>query len=530
MLFIAMVLVIVGLIHFYLWKRLVRDPLRPGPARRAGTILAVLLFVLFPVTMGGVRAGHLTWLAWPGYLWIAVMFYLLITLLVLEIPRLVALRLWARNPGEASDRASRSPGAAPAPGGPAAEPLPTGEPALNGAASEHGSESIGGGEPTLSGTGAVTLNEHGGEPALSGATSGHASAPAASDRGGEPSLSGRASGHGSASHGGGELTLGAGGAATVDTVDESGAGGVDEAGLDGESGGASREPADGGAAGHGGAGQGPGMDRRLLLARGTAIFAGLTAASITGYGVKTATGAPQIDRVRLPIAKLPRSMDGTRLAVVSDIHIGPLTGVEHARRITRVINSVNADLVCVVGDLVDGSVAELGRFAAPLGGIESRHGAFFVTGNHEYYSGAEEWVEEVARLGIRPLRNERVEINGLDLAGVNDLTGEEQGDGPDFARALGDRDTTRPVVLMAHQPVAAKEAAPYGVDLQVSGHTHGGQMAPFNMLVRLQQPVVSGFGEVDGVPVYVTNGAGFWGPPVRVGAPPQVTVIELRVA
>ncbi|MBB3100461.1 hypothetical protein FHR83_008183 [Actinoplanes campanulatus] len=553
MLFIAMVLVIVGLIHFYLWKRLVRDPLRPGPARRAGTVLAVLLFVLFPVTMGGVRAGYLTWLAWPGYLWIAVMFYLLITLLLLEIPRLVALRLWARNPGEGSDRASRSPGTAPAPGGPAADPLPTGEPALNGAASEHGSESIGGGEPTLSGSGPVTLSgsgpvtlsgsgpvtltERAGEPSLSGATSGHASAPAASEHGGEPSLSGQASGHGSESHGGGELTLGADGAATVDTVGESGGVDVD---VDGESGGASREPADGGVAGHGGAGhggaghggagQGPGMDRRLLLARGTAIFAGLTAASITGYGVKTATGAPQIDRVQLPIAKLPRSMDGTRLAVVSDIHIGPLTGVEHARRITRVINSVNADLVCVVGDLVDGSVAELGRFAAPLGEIESRHGAFFVTGNHEYYSGAEEWVEEVARLGIRPLRNERVEINGLDLAGVNDLTGKEQGDGPDFARALGDRDTTRPVVLMAHQPVAAKEAAPYGVDLQVSGHTHGGQMAPFNMLVRLQQPVVSGFGKVDGVPVYVTNGAGFWGPPVRVGAPPQVTVIELRVA
>ncbi|WP_443611892.1 metallophosphoesterase [Actinoplanes hulinensis] len=439
--------------------------------------------------MGGVRAGHLSWLAWPGYLWIAVMFYLLITLLVLEIPRLVALRLWARNPGEGSDHASRSPN------GLAAEPLPTGEPALSGATSGH--------------AGAPAASEHGG-------------APAASEHGGEPSLSGRASGHGSESHGGGEPTLGAGGAATVDTVDEAGAAG--------ESGGASREPGAGGVAGHGGAGQGPGMDRRLLLARGTAIFAGLTAASITGYGVKTATGAPQIDRVQLPIAKLPRSMDGTRLAVVSDIHIGPLTGVEHARRITRVINSVNADLVCVVGDLVDGSVAELGRFAAPLGGIESRHGAFFVTGNHEYYSGAEEWVEEVARLGIRPLRNERVEINGLDLAGVNDLTGEEQGDGPDFARALGDRDTTRPVVLMAHQPVAAKEAAPYGVDLQVSGHTHGGQMAPFNMLVRLQQPVVSGFGKVDGVPVYVTNGAGFWGPPVRVGAPPQVTVIELRVA
>lgn len=230
------------------------------------------------------------------------------------------------------------------------------------------------------------------------------------------------------------------------------------------------------------------------------------------------------------MAKLPRAMDGTRLAVVSDIHLGPLTGVRHAERIVEVINSVDADVVCVVGDLVDGSVAELGRFAEPLKKIQSRQGAYFVTGNHEYYSGYQEWVDEVARLGMRPLRNERVELGGLDLAGVNDLGGAEHGDAPDFAKALGDRDMSRPVVLMAHQPLAAKDAAPYGVDLQVSGHTHGGQMAPFNLLVPLQQPVTSGYGEVDGVPVYVTNGAGFWGPPVRVGAPPQVTVIELRSA
>jgi uncharacterized protein len=141
-------------------------------------------------------------------------------------------------------------------------------------------------------------------------------------------------------------------------------------------------------------------------------------------------------------------------------------------------------------------------------------------------------VDEIARLGVRPLRNERLEIatrgGVFDLAGVNDPGGAEVGDAPDFARALGDRDTSRPVVLMAHQPVVAHDAAQYGVDLQVSGHTHGGQMVPFNLLVGLEQPVVSGLGRVDGVPVYVTNGAGFWGPPVRVGAPPQVTLIELR--
>jgi predicted MPP superfamily phosphohydrolase len=373
--FVGLIFMIIGLVHFYLWKRLVLDPLRPGRARRIGSVVAVLLAILVPATLTGVRSGAAEWLAWPGYLWLALMFYLLVTLVVLEVPRL-AVRLWWRR----------------------------------------------------------------------------------------------------------------------------------------------KPPAE----------EGDGIERRVLLARGAAIFAGLTAASVTGYGMKTALGPPRLDRVQLPLPKLPRAMDGTRLAVVSDIHLGPLTGTHHVSRIVNLINSVQADIVCVVGDLVDGTVAELGRFAAPLADIESRFGAFFVTGNHEYYSGYEPWVAEVARLGVRPLRNERLAIAGLDLAGVNDLGGAQFGDGPDFRKALGDRDPARPVVLMAHQPVAAVQAAPYGVDLQVSGHTHGGQMAPFNLLVRLQQPVVSGLGRVDGVPVYVTNGAGFWGPPVRVGAPPQVTVIELR--
>jgi predicted MPP superfamily phosphohydrolase len=272
----------------------------------------------------------------------------------------------------------------------------------------------------------------------------------------------------------------------------------------------------------------PAIERRLLLARGAAIFAGLTAAGITGYGIRTALGPPQLDRVQIPLAKLPQSLDGTRFAVVSDIHLGPLTGSHHVSRIVDMINSLDADVVCIVGDLVDGTVAELGRFAAPLADIKSKQGAYFVTGNHEYYSGFQQWVDEVARLGVRPLRNERLQLGALDLAGVNDLGGAQYGDGPDFAKALGDRDPTRPVILLAHQPVAARHAARYGVDLQLSGHTHGGQMVPFNLLVKLQQPVVSGYGEVDGIPVYVTNGAGFWGPPVRVGAPPQVTLVELR--
>ncbi|MET8089573.1 metallophosphoesterase [Micromonospora sp. NPDC005220] len=408
--FVAVLALVTGLIHLYLWKRLVRDTTTPGRWRRVGGIAALVLALLVPVTLAGTQAG-LYWLAWPGYLWLALMFYLLVVLLVLEVPMLVA-RLALRRRVVAAEPTTSAP-----------------EPVLVGAA----------GPTDPPAAGAVAAPDH------------------------DPS-------------------------------------------------------------------------RRLLLARGAAIFAGFTATGVTGYGIRTALGPPQLDRVRIPLAKLPRSMDGLRIATVSDIHLGPLRGRAHTERIVAAINRLDADIVAVVGDLVDGSVAELGSAAAPLRDLRSRYGSFFVTGNHEYYSGVEEWVQEVDRLGLRVLQNRRQEIQArggvLDLAGVNDLTGAGTGlaAGPDFAAALGDRDPSRPVVLLAHQPLAAKEAARYGVDLQLSGHTHGGQMVPFNLAVKLEQPVVSGLGEVDGTKVYVTNGAGFWGPPVRVGAEPQISLVELRSA
>ncbi|WBB78363.1 metallophosphoesterase [Micromonospora sp. WMMD882] len=407
--FVGTLALITGLIHFYLWKRLVRDTTRPGRWRRIGAVGAGVLAVLVPSTMVATQNG-LYWVAWPGYLWLAVMFYLLVVLVALELPMLTA-RLALRRRVAAAEPTAAAP-----------------------------------------------------EPALVGGAG--AADPPAAEAVGQPD----------------------------------------------------HDPA-----------------RRLLLARGAAIFAGLTATGLTGYGVRTALGPPQLDRVRIPLAKLPRGMDGLRIATVSDIHLGPLRGRAHTERIVAAINRLDADLVAVVGDLVDGTVAELGGAAAPLRDLRSRYGSFFVTGNHEYYSGVEEWVQEVDRLGLRVLQNERLEIaargGALDLAGVNDPSGEGGvglAAGPDYAAALADRDPSRPVVLLAHQPVAAVEAAKFGVDLQLSGHTHGGQIVPFNWAVRLQQPVVSGLGEVDGTKVYVTNGAGFWGPPVRVGAEPQITLVELR--
>ncbi|MFJ8918413.1 metallophosphoesterase [Streptomyces sp. NPDC102415] len=267
--------------------------------------------------------------------------------------------------------------------------------------------------------------------------------------------------------------------------------------------------------------------RRLFVARavgGAAALAGLGTVGLGTYGVLR---GPRTKRITVRLAGLPRSAHGFRIAVVSDIHLGPILGRAHTRRVVDAINATNSDLVAVVGDLVDGSVADLGPAAEPLAGLEARHGSYFVTGNHEYFSGAAEWVDHVRELGLHPLENARVEIAGFDLAGVNDVAGESEGQGPDFARALGDRDRSRASVLLAHQPVVIDDAVEYGVGLQLSGHTHGGQLWPGNLVAELANPTVAGYERYGDTQLYVSRGAGAWGPPVRVGAPSDITVVEL---
>jgi predicted MPP superfamily phosphohydrolase len=277
------------------------------------------------------------------------------------------------------------------------------------------------------------------------------------------------------------------------------------------------------------------LPRRVFLSRAGAAVAGVTAATTVGIGMGNALGPPDLLRVPVRLRKLAPSLDGFRIAVVSDIHLGPLTGPSHTSRIVRMINASSPDLVVIVGDLVDGTVDELGTAAEPLQDLVSREGSFFVTGNHEYFSGSPaDWLRELEKWGVQPLRNENTVIRrgdgAFDLAGVNDLSGRSTDDGPDFDRALSGLPDARPTVLLAHQPVQVSEAAARGVDLQISGHTHGGQLWPFNYVVGLQQGAVSGMSTVDGTQLYVTRGAGFWGPPVRVGAPPDITVLSLHSA
>ena len=275
------------------------------------------------------------------------------------------------------------------------------------------------------------------------------------------------------------------------------------------------------------------MNRRMFLARAGVVAAGASSVSLVGVGMASTLGPPDLLQVPVRLRRLDPAFNGFRIAVVSDIHLGPLTGRAHTERIVRMINEAQPDLVAIVGDLVDGTVEELGSAVEPLRDLVSREGTFFVTGNHEYFvDDTTAWLRELERLGVRPLRNENTAIRrgaaAFGLAGVNDVAGERRSDGPDFDLALSGLDSAKPTILLAHQPVQVEEAAARGVDLQLSGHTHGGQMWPFHYIVRAVQPSLAGLSTVDNTQLYVTRGAGFWGPPVRVGAPPDITVLSLE--
>uniref|UniRef100_UPI00066AFB02 metallophosphoesterase n=1 Tax=Streptomyces sp. SBT349 TaxID=1580539 RepID=UPI00066AFB02 len=290
---------------------------------------------------------------------------------------------------------------------------------------------------------------------------------------------------------------------------------------------------DGSGTGDGGKGKGHPLDpaeisRRRLVSRVAAVSAGVVAASAMGYGTYAARRL-RTKRLTISLAKLPRAAHGYRVAVVSDIHLGPLMGRSHCQRVVDTINRTQPDLIAVVGDLVDAEVDDLRSAAAPLAQLRATDGSYFVTGNHEYMvDGTREWLDHLRELGLVPLENTREELAHFDLAGINDVDGEGTAvGGPDFEAALGDRDPQRASVLMSHQPVTIHDAVDHGVDLQLSGHTHGGQVWPVTYLAALANPTLAGLEHYGDTQLYVSRGAGAWGPPVRIGADPDVTLIEL---
>ncbi|WP_052848707.1 metallophosphoesterase [Streptomyces avicenniae] len=418
-LLVILVLFAIAGIHWYLWKRLVRDVSAPGSVyRRTATVVLIALAVTVPFAIRGRQMGlpfgAQQVVAWPGFVWIVAVLYLVLALLVGEVVRPVVLRLLRRR--DAARAASAEPAGVPVAAAPEPEAAPTAD----------------------------------------------VEAHAAPD-----------------------------GGAPVDAP-------VDAPG------------------------------RRLVVSRGIAVGAGLIAAGTLGYGVANARNL-RTKHVTVTLPKLPRAADRYRVAVVSDIHLGPVLGGGHCRRVVDAVNRTRPDVIAVVGDLVDADVDDLRSAVAPMADLSAPDGTFFVTGNHEYYVETAEWIDHLRDLGLLPLVNERAELPYFALAGVNDISGEGSAfGGPDYGAALGDRDRSRATVLMAHQPVMIHDAVDWGVDLQLSGHTHGGQMWPLTYIAGAANPTLAGLERYGDTQLYVTRGAGAWGPPVRVAADPDVTLIELR--
>ena len=284
----------------------------------------------------------------------------------------------------------------------------------------------------------------------------------------------------------------------------------------------------------------PDPGRRAFVARAVGGGALLAASAATAASVRIATGEPRVVEVPVRLERLPKALSGFTLAQITDLHIGPSIREKHVKRVVDLTNALRPDAVVITGDLVDGSVPELRAATEHLARLSARHGVYCVTGNHESYSGASSWLAELRRYGIRTLSAERVAVGdhgpggaSFDLAGLDDWSVARAQDGrwPSLELALRGRDRDRSLVLLQHQPRGLDEAAQAGVELQLSGHTHGGQLFPWNLVVKAVYPYYKGLylhrqGEA-ATQLYVSSGTGYWGPPMRLGAPSEVTKLVL---
>jgi predicted MPP superfamily phosphohydrolase len=262
------------------------------------------------------------------------------------------------------------------------------------------------------------------------------------------------------------------------------------------------------------------------------------AAVLLVWGYAEAMRVPRVKNVDVAIDALGRGLDGLRIAIITDTHFGPVDRARWSAAVVARVNELDADVVCHVGDIADGTVDIREVQASPLAAGKASSLRAYVTGNHEYFSEAQGWLDYMEAIGWSALHNRHIVVerggDRLVVAGVDDATATAsgaRGHGADLQAALAGADRTLPVVLLAHQPKQVAHAVSAGVDLQISGHTHGGQIWPFNLLVRLEQPVVSGLSRHgDRTQLYTSRGTGFWGPPFRVFAPSEITLLTLRRA
>ena len=274
----------------------------------------------------------------------------------------------------------------------------------------------------------------------------------------------------------------------------------------------------------------------VALARITALAVLVVVLVLVGWGVFEAMRLPRTKAVDIVLPRLGRGLDGLRVVVLADTHYGPINREGWSARVASTVNSLMPDVVCHVGDLADGTVEQRRDQVAPLGGVRAGMAKLYITGNHEYFSEAQKWLDHMAGLGWEPMHNRHLVISRdgseLVLAGIDDPTGRSSGlvgHGPDLAAALAGTSPDMPVLLLAHQPKQVGVAVAAGVDLQLSGHTHGGQIWPFHLLVRLDQKFLHGLSRHgDRTQLYTSRGAGFWGPPLRVFASSEISLLTLR--
>jgi uncharacterized protein len=253
-------------------------------------------------------------------------------------------------------------------------------------------------------------------------------------------------------------------------------------------------------------------------------------------GVSQAVRGPKVFEVDIPIDNLPEELDGFRIVQVSDLHVGPTIGRKYTEQVVRMVNDLTPDLIALTGDFVDGSVTQLRNAIEPIAALRAKHGTFFVTGNHEYYWGVREWIEEFRQLGARILLNEHVVVmeqgKELVIAGVTDrsagriLPGHESNP----KKSLEGAPDHGIKILLAHQPATYQDASEAGFHLQLSGHTHGGQFFPWNLVVKFAQRYYKGLNRHENMWVYVNRGAGYWGPPHRFAVPSEISLLTLKRA
>jgi uncharacterized protein len=280
------------------------------------------------------------------------------------------------------------------------------------------------------------------------------------------------------------------------------------------------------------------VEHRLVIARAVAVGGLGVVALLTIVSLWNAAREPVVTTIEIRLSRLPRALDGFTIVQLSDMHIGGSRGDRAwVEGVVARVNAMEPDLVAMTGDLVDAPPEHILSEVAPMAELRARHGAYFVTGNHEFYTGLAEWLPQIRKLGMRVLRNERVAIGdgaaSFDLLGVDDpsASGLHGMSDPNLAKIVAGRDSDRVAVLLAHQPRAARDAAGLGIDLVLSGHTHGGQIWPFSALVRLQQPYLRGLYRVsERTRLYVTDGTGTWGPPMRLGTRNEIVRVVLRSA